>query len=357
MKRSFQLVAMALALTFAMASISTAAQYGAPETPAMKMTAKALEDAMGKLGVTPDTPGFMVLTNAGYGQADGKTTEAYLDLLTRRTGRTPGARTLLAVNTPCYEPLWFALFRPKTHELIFLKRVGDGFEQQEINIAPERIFTPEAWAKAAKGLINGRMFSVTTIALSWAEGAGWTMLKASELHDHFCPGLNAGFIAKAFIDKNLPLGPGDYYVFVGAPPICAMDALQSAYGRTAGKRGVFTMMVPEAAKKRAKDGVAPTIIAMRINDKKDVCDGVVIGFDWNATNAVTGVDAADLAPPGGKANPLFFISRAKMSWKLAQTPMDKKSACIKDLGRFSGPASLAKKVESAGADPYAALPK
>ncbi len=352
-KHALLLAAMFLIMT----STGFSADFGVEETPSLAKAAVALKSAMEKLGVAPDQAGFMVLTNAGYGRADGRTTEAYLDLVTKTTGRTPGTRTLLKVNTPCYEPLWFAFFKPDTKDVVFVKSGPEGYGQQAFNIAPKQIFQPEAWAAAAKGLVGKRLFSVVSISLSWDEGSNWTMLKAAELHDHFCPGLNGGFVIKAFLDKELPLGAGDRYVFVGAPPICAMDALQSAYGCTVGKKGAFSMMVPNAAKKVAKDGVAPLIIAMRVNAKKDLCDGVVLGIDWNQLGASTGVSAADLSPEGGKSNPLFYIARAKMSWKLAQMPMKDKMVCIADQRRFSGPASLAGKVINAGADPYAVLPQ
>lgn len=325
-----------------------------PDSPGLSSAQKALEDAMQTIGVTAATRDFLVITNAGYGQAAQTTTEQYLDVAMRTTGRTPGTRTLLLVNTPCHEPLWFALFRKDNGDAVFLKVGKQGFDRQTLNLDPDQIFNPEVWAAAAKGLIGGRLFSVASIALSWAEGASWSMLKGAELHDHFCPGLNAGFMAKAFLEEQLPLGPGDSYVFVGAPPICAMDALQSAFGATMGKSGAFAMRVPKAAEAHARDGVAPTLIAMRVNQGKDACDGVFIGFDWAKSEAFTGVSDADRNPAGGKKNPLFFISRVKMSWKLAQMPMKEKLACIKDLGRFSGPAALAWKVAGAGADPYAA---
>ena len=105
------------------------------------------------------------------------------------------------------------------------------------------------------------------------------------------------------------------------------------------------------------NGVAPILIAMRVNAKKDVCDGVVLGLDWDKLAAATGVGKADLSPEGGKSNPLFYIARAKMSWKLAQMSMQDKMVCIMDQGRFKGPAGLANKVINAGADPYAVLPK
>jgi formylmethanofuran dehydrogenase subunit E-like metal-binding protein len=308
---------------------------------------------MQTLSVTPDAPGFMVLTNAGYGQADAASTEAYLDVVARTTGRTPGTRTLLLVNTPCTEPLWFTVFRKDNQAAVFIKLTPEGFKSQSLDLSPASLFQPEGWAAARKGLVGTRLFSVASISLSWAEDAPWPMLKGAELHDHFCPGLNAGFMVKAYLDKNLPLGPGDAYVFVGAPPICAMDALQSAYGATMGKHGAYSVLSAKAADKHAKDGVAPTLIAMRVNKGKDTCEGVFIGFDWAKSESFTGVTAADRTPPGGKKNPLFYISRVKMSWKLARMDMDDKLACIKDLGRFNGPASLAGKVAGAGADPYA----
>ncbi|WP_319469766.1 FmdE family protein [uncultured Pseudodesulfovibrio sp.] len=357
MKLKFRFTCCVVAMFLVMASTGFAASLAGESSPSMTKAAEALGSAMEKLGTTPDQPGFMVLTNAGYGQVDGKSTEAYLDLVAKTTGRTPGTRTLLAVNTPCYEPLWFALFRADTKDLVFIKSGPEGFNRQAFNIAPKQIFQPEAWAAAASGLVGKRMFSVVSISLSWAEGASWSMLKGAELHDHFCPGLNSGFIVKAFLDKELPLGAGDRYVFVGAAPNCSMDALQSVYGCTVGKRSAFSMMIPKAAKRAAKDGVAPIIIAMRVNAKMNVCDGVVIGLDWSKLGSATGVSKGDLSPEGGKSNPLFYIARAKMSRSLVRMSMKDKMACIADQRRFSGPASLVATITDAGADPYAVLPK
>ncbi len=353
MKKHNLLAQTVLVLLLMTASTGFAAGFGPEMTPRMKAAEKALTTAMKTLAVSPDTPGFMVLTNAGYGQADAASTEAYLDVVASATGRTPGTRTLLLVNTPCTEPLWFSVFRKDNQAAVFIKLSPGGFESQTIDLAPASLFRPEGWDAARKGLVGSRLFSVASISLSWAEDAPWSMLKGAELHDHFCPGLNAGFMVKAYLDENLPLGPGDAYVFVGAPPICAMDALQSAYGATMGKHGAYSVQAAGAAEKRARDGVAPTLIAMRVNKKKNTCEGVFIGFDWAKSESFTGVTSADRTPSGGKNNPLFFISRVKMSWKLAQMDMKDKLACIKDLGRFTGPASLAGKVSGTYADPYA----
>lgn len=353
MKKLTLLASVTFVLIFLTPSLSLAFGGSPKTTPHKNAADSALKTAMNTLDVTSDTPGFMVLTNAGYGQADSSSTEAYLDVITRTTGRTPGTRTLLLVNTPCTEPLWFSVFRKDDQSAVFIKLTHDGFKSQTLVLAPASLFQPDGWAAARKGLVGGRLFSVASISLSWAEGAPWLMLKGAELHDHFCPGLNAGFMVKAYLDENLPLGPGDAYVFVGAPPICAMDALQSAYGATMGKHGAYSVLSAKAADKQAKNGVAPTLIAMRVNKKKDTCEGMFIGFDWTKSESFTGVTSADRSPSGGKKNPLFFISRVKMSWKLAQMDIKDKLACIKDLGRFEGPASLAGKVAGADADPYA----
>ncbi|WP_272699589.1 FmdE family protein [Desulfovibrio sp. Fe33] len=354
MKKINSIFATSFILLLLTSSPTLAAQLGLEWTPRMEAADTALKNAMETLAVQPDAPGFMVLTNAGYGQADGASTEPFLDVIAQATGRTPGTRTLLQVNTSCAEPLWFSVFRKDTMSAVFIKLGKDGFLSQQLNLAPDSLFRPEGWAGTGKGLIGSRLFSVASISLAWSADAPWPMLKGAELHDHFCPGLNAGFIAKAYLDRNLPLGPGDAYVFVGAPPICAMDALQSAFGATMGKHGSYSMQVPDKAAKLAADGVAPVLIAMRVNKKKDVCEGVFLGFDWAKSESFTGVTNADRSPSGGKSNPLFYISRVKMSWKLAQMDMNDKLNCIKDLGRFDGPAALAAKVTAAGADPYAA---
>ncbi|TDT86506.1 FmdE family protein [Pseudodesulfovibrio indicus] len=355
MKLAMKSLAAALVLLLCGAGLGYGADFGPAWTPGMKTAGTELQNAMARLKVTPDTEGFLAMTNAGYGEAEGASTEAYLDVIGETTGRTPGTRTLLAVDTPCSEPLWFALCNRDTGQLEYLKLTGTTYATQTLDIRPESIFRPEVWGETAKGPLGPRLFTVASITLAWSAGADWRMLKGAELHDHFCPGLNAGFIAKGYLDKNLPLGPGDRYVFIGAPSMCAMDALQSVYGATVGKSGAFSMYVPEAAKRNAVDGVAPSIIALRVNAKKDACDGLVLGFDWSASEKATGVTAADRSPKGGKSNPLFFISRVKMSWKLAQMPLEEKLAYIKVLRELHGPASLAAAIQNGGADPYAAI--
>ncbi len=93
---------------------------------------------------------------------------------------------------------------------------------------------------ASSGLVGKNLFSVVSISLTWAVSPPWPLLLASTFHDHFCPGLNAGYILAEYIAANLPLGPGEQYVTVTAPGKCPADALQVLFNTTGGERGGVT---------------------------------------------------------------------------------------------------------------------
>jgi formylmethanofuran dehydrogenase subunit E-like metal-binding protein len=349
---------LSILVLLAFAAAGCAAKFGAqPTTPTMRKAQKALDEAMAALDVDAQTPGVLLITNAGYGAADGRSSEAYFDLAMQTVGRTPGTRSLLAVVTPANEPLWFALYRAATGKVAFLVLTDGGFTQQIADLSPSVILTPDGWADAANGPLKQRLFSVASISLSWAAGASWPMLKAAELHDHFCPGLNAGFIVLELLKEELPLADGDSYTFVGAPPFCAMDAFQILEGKTLGKKGSLGLANQLGAGAGfAVGGVQPSLIVLRTNRKKNACDALVLGIDWSKIQTASNVGPDDMNPPGGHANPLFYVSRAKMSWVLAQMTMQDKLDCIVVLKRASGTMELATAVASGAADPYRALP-
>jgi hypothetical protein len=80
---------------------------------------------------------------------------------------------------------------------------------------------------------------------------------------------------------------------------------------------------------------------------------VVLGVDWKSIFADAGQNYQDFAPSGGKANPVYFISRAQLSVKMASISMTKKLTYIKEIKKFFGQASLAQKLAMEGTDPYA----
>jgi hypothetical protein len=82
---------------------------------------------------------------------------------------------------------------------------------------------------------------------------------------------------------------------------------------------------------------------------------VVLGVDWKKIFADAGQNYQDFAPSGGKANPAYFISRAKLSVKMASISMAKKLIYVKEIKKFFGQAALAQKLAMEGTDPYAVI--
>ena len=327
----------------------------AGDTPAWYDSGRmALKRAMSQITVPKADGNLLVLTNAGYGTVGTGDTVAFLNVASEETGCSMGSRSLLPVHTGIQEPLWCALYRKDTGKLIFIKWTGKGFEQQTVDASPANILTSKGWKEASSGLLGPKTFSVVSLCVTWAADPPWTLLLAATFHDHFCPGVNAGYLIGRYLMEKLPLGAGDRYVFVAAPGKCPIDALQVMFNATAGKGSGFAAAIGgDALLKYAKGGVLPVLVAMRVNKKSDRCDGKILGFDWNKAYADTGVKAEEMAPEGGPNNPLFWVSRAKMSREMAHISKDKVSAYVVDLDSFSGKANLSDKV--AGGDPYAVV--
>ena len=347
---------MKLMVVFSLGFLFLMAPSGWASEPPSWLTSgrTALDRAMSEIGFSRTDSNLLVLTNAGYGTIDHKSTEAFLDMASQETGCSMGTRSLLPVHTGIQEPLWCALFRKDTGKLIFLKWTGKGFEQQIIDASPDKILTPDGWKQASSGLIGRKIFSVVSLCVTWAVDPPWTLLLAATFHDHSCPGVNAGYIAGHYLMEKLPLGAGDRYVFVTAPGSCPADALQVMFNATAGKGSGYTMAISKKAlHKYAMDRVEAWIVAMRVNRKSDKCEGMILGFNWHKAYADTGVKAEEMAPKGGRNNPMFWVARAKMARELARLPKEKFIAYIVDLKSFSGKAALVNKV--AGGDPYAVV--
>jgi len=354
MRKQSVLITWLLTAVFVLAAAQALAGSLAADDPILGQGEKALAAAMTDLKAQPGQKGLLALTNAGYGQIQGSSTEAFLDLINRVTGLSQGSRSLLMVHSPAQTPLWMALFKKDDGRLAFMKWTTEGFKAQSVDASAEKILTPEGWRAAASGLMGPSTFGIVSISHAWASGASWPLLWAGCFHNHLCPGLNSGYVAVEYLKQNLPLGPGDKYVFVGAPPICAMDAFLVLLDTTMGKAGAYGL--PLKGQDTAEyfgSTAGPLAIAMRVNAKADKCTGMVLGLDWAKVKQDTG--GADLAPEGGPANPLFWIARVKMSAGMAALPMEKKLGYIIKVKDFSGPAALADQVAVGGGDPYAVV--
>ncbi len=126
----------------------------------------AVFNARNKIGLEKGDKGLHALTNAGYGIINGKTTEAFLDIVSNVTACTMGTKSLLTVHSPFAEPLWCALYRKDNGKLFFIKWSEKGFKQQQIDISQEKIFKSQDWKKAASGIIGSKiLFSVDALQI------------------------------------------------------------------------------------------------------------------------------------------------------------------------------------------------
>lgn len=338
-----------IVLTMAVLFLNSLQAAAAPE--GLNKMEAALKDVLYEIGLPKGDDRLFMLTNAGYGQIENQTTETFLDIAYAVTGCKIGSRSLLPVHSPFYEPLWTSLYRKDTGATVFVRWTADGIKKQRINAAPEAIMTPAGWKEAAAGAIGQNLFSVVSISLAWSANPSWTLLWAASFHNHLCPGLNAGYFAAMALKEKLPLEKGDRYVFVSAPSKCWADAMQVIYDTTPGKGGGYAYAVSDKElEKYAQNGVAPIMMALRVNKKNDRCDGVVLGFDWDKVFAATGVSKDEFNAPNG---PLPMISRAKISWKLVGAPLETNLSYIVELKRFLGKASLANMAVKG--DPYAVV--
>ncbi len=311
----------------------------------------ALKAALDEIGLPVGDGRLFMLTNAGYGQMENQSTEAFWDAASAATGCTLGKRSLLSVHSPFYAPLWASLYRKDTGALMYIGWTKGGIKTQRINAAPEVILKPAAWKEASAGPIGQNLFSIVTISRAWSVDAPWTLLMAASFHNHVCPGVNIGYLSGMFIMRELPLREGDRYVFVSAPAKCWADALQVMFDTTTGKGGGYADAISDRdMEKYAVNGISPTLVAMRVNKKSDVCDGIALGFDFNAAFAASKVSREEFNAKGGL---LPLISRAKMGSALAGRPIEKNLPFIVPLKRFSGKAALAGMLVKG--DPYAAV--
>lgn len=315
---------------------------------------RAVQESMATLGMNKNDSGFLLLTNAAYGQINGQGAEPYRDLLSESTGCTIGKHSLLDIHTAFNTPLWFSLFQKGTNKLVFCTFQNGAFQRQTIQADPDKILDAQAWKQASRGLIGKKaLFQVVSISLAWSADAAWPILKTAGFHDHVCPGVNIGYLVHQYLEKSMPLEKGDRYLFFGALPKCYMDTLQVVYNATMGKQMAYgiTMTQKQLAAYKTK-GSVPSIIALKVNKGKDICQGIVLGFSWKQIMDDLGLRVAEFAPKEGPANPIFFVTRAKACWKMAQMKPEQKMRWLVEMRRFSGPASLAKRVCNAGGDPY-----
>lgn len=245
----------------------------------------------------PEKENLIVLTNAGYSEADGELTQGALDGLTAVTGASRGKNTLVEIHSAPWTPPWFAIFDKGSGYCVYLEvKVPEKDSQKTPSpgifsiSSVERIdaeylygHADEYKGKFKNKIFNGNEFRILTIANAVAKGAPAYVVRSFEFHDHYCPGVNSGILMANYIRKNFPPDDEGYFI-QSVTPWCKEDAVQVMLNVTAGKKS-YIIYHPsdadlEARKPEFKD---ISTIVYRHNTKSNKWQGIALKFVWADT--------------------------------------------------------------------------
>ncbi|HIE31229.1 MAG TPA: hypothetical protein EYP67_02455, partial [Methanosarcinales archaeon] len=300
----------------------------------------AVQDAMDALGVTSETPGLCVLTDAGYVKVDGETTEGCIATIREGTGCSIGDGNLLTVHRSVNSPLWFAIFDNETKDCVYAVYSGGAFTTTKVNIDGENATTSDGW-NAISDALGSDAFTIVGIANAWGYGAPYDFLKCMEFHNHLCPGMTSGYMLGDYLQKEYPLGDGEKYVVISCPVWCKDDALQVMLDTTVGKRSMFAKNMP-AHDEDAVENAAGIYIVW--NSALNNGTGVVLSFDFGEARNVSNVTDSDF-------NTYPMASRIKMDWGMMPY-LNQPEMFVSTLHTFDVTSDLLKRLELAGVDPY-----
>lgn len=268
-------------------------------------------------GQRPGTGDPIALTNAGYAEINGYSTQGCMDGLTWRLGVTRGSNTLLEIHSRYDKALWFFIYYRKSGVGVYLEvnpEVIPGLvnnankhkfsrisknnlhipaSQLFIRTAVENIKAEHLFAnmeeyneKFANKIFGGNEFRIVTIANAVAAGAPAYAIRSFEFHDHYCPGVLSGILMANYIKECFPLqSPNDKYFVLTVKPWCKEDALIVLLNTTPGKKG-YAISYPNEEdtaqwKEEAKN--AATIIFRQDSETKK-WEGRLLGFSFDTAN-------------------------------------------------------------------------
>jgi len=253
--------------------------------------------------ITAATSNLITMTNAGYAEIDGKTTQGCLDGLADVTGASRGRNRLLEVHSHSEKPLYFAIYDAQSGLCAYLE-VNSSFAASSTpleemnatdlfsimnteNIKAEYLYAhaAESGARFNEKIFGGNEFAVVTILNAVDAGAPAYAVRAFEFHDHYCPGVTSGIMMAQYIKQLFPLeSPSDTYFVQGVQPWCKEDALMVMLNATPGKTGYAVTYPTDADKARWLPEAQNAVnIIYRKNGSTNRWDGMVLGFTWGNT--------------------------------------------------------------------------
>lgn len=284
-------------------------------------------------GAAPNFDNLIVMSNAGYAEFAGYSTQAVLDGLSHGTGASRGRLNLLEIHSAPNMPLWVAIYDKASGLCSYLQvnpaltGLDDLFgisRVEKINVEHLYANAAEYDQKFSSGIFGGNEFRIVTILNSIAKGAPVYAARSFEFHDHYCPGVTSGILMVNYLKKHFALSSGGSYFVQGIQPWCKEDALMVLLNATPGKSGYAAVYANAADiatwKTDAKDAAN---IIYRYDGATKKWDGVVLGFTWAAD---TGCEPYGSGTIGKLCSDLWYLEH-----------MDEPELFVKEIMRFELP--------------------
>jgi len=278
-----------------------AADYATWETVGKRAADEAIS-LMRQTGKAPQKGNLIVLTNGGYAEVNGASTQGILDGLSLVTGASRGRHTLVEIHSAPWTPLWCAIY-DKGSGLCAYFQIDPSAMDKKANPtemscsklfcvrAVERVNAEYLYkhatkfkAACARRVFGGNEFRIITIVNAIAEGAPAYAVRVFEFHDHFCPGVTSGILMVNYLKKHFPAEAGRRYFVHAVEPWCKEDAFLVLLNATPGKRSYAVDHPTKTDKERVVSSAkgAATIVYRKKGDAKN-WEGLVLAFQWSET--------------------------------------------------------------------------
>jgi len=265
------------------AVIAWAAPAPAAQPGLDALAGQAVALAQERLGPLNDPAKVACLTNAGYAQYKGQETLCLYDGLARLAPISPGRGNLLVRPCPPGRPLYFMFLKKQGPDKLMMTYVQTAKGALSASQALDIHLGVGTSFKPFSKVLGPMTFNLVTLANGWAMGMPHDLMRAALRHGHLCCGVFTGYFTARYILKHMPLGPGQRYIYVGAPAWCQDDYLIDYLGLSPGTHGYFTMAYhwsrPWKTKERTYDKLGGVII--RWDPRQKTGQAWVLSFDWH----------------------------------------------------------------------------
>ena len=255
-----------------------------------------------KASIKPSKGNMVVMTNAGYADVNGSSTQEALDGLASVTGASRGKNTLIEINSSSWTPLWFAVFDKKSGYCAYLEpnpaeaaKLNEGsttFSPALFSVAAtERIDAEHLFAHASEysakfksRVFGGNEFRVISIANGVAAGAPEFVVRTFEVHNHYCPGVTSGILMAQYVKTHFPSPKSGYFV-QALDPYCKEDALMLLLNVSPATKSYAVIYPSDSDKKSVvPEAKNASTIVYRKDSETGRWRGLVLAFEFGSTS-------------------------------------------------------------------------